>query len=72
MIRFVRLDGKAVLDPDQKAQGRGAYVCRKKECVRLLSEKHFLRKALHTPLDEEALKEAMASVTDEAEEVPNG
>ena len=72
MIRFVRLDGKAVLDPDQKAQGRGAYVCRKEECIRLLLEKHFLRKALHTPLDEEALQEAMASVTDEAEEVPNG
>lgn len=69
MIRFVRLDGKVSLDSDQKAEGRGAYVCRKEECIRLLMEKHFLRKALHTPSDEDALKEAMASVT---EEVPNG
>ena len=71
LIRFVRVDGKAALDPTGKIQARGAYVCRKKECVRTLMDRHFLRKALRTPNDEEALMEAMALVEREAEEVPH-
>ena len=72
MIRFVRLDGKAVMDASQKIQGRGAYVCRDGECLRRLSEKHFLRKALHTAFDEEALRKAEAFLREERKEVPNG
>ena len=62
MIRFVRLDGKAAVDPSGKVQARGAYVCRKETCIRTLSEKHLLRRALRTPFDEEALKEAVSMV----------
>ena len=70
MIRFVRLQGNAAVDPTQKAQGRGAYVCRNAECVTRLVEKHFLRKALHTPHDEEALETAMELVMN-GEEAPD-
>ena len=72
LIRFVRLEGKAVPDPTGKIQARGAYVCRKKECLDLLMEKHLLRKVLKTPNDEEALREAMAFIEKGAWEVRHG
>ncbi|MBR3437561.1 MAG: YlxR family protein [Lachnospiraceae bacterium] len=62
MIRFVRLDGKAAVDPSGKVQARGAYVCRNDSCIRALSEKHLLRRALRTPTDEEALKEVVSMI----------
>lgn len=72
MIRFVRADGKAVMDASKKIQARGAYVCRNEECLRKLSEKHFLRKALHTACDEEALLDAEAFLREDRKEAPNG
>ena len=72
MIRFVREDGKAIVDLTGKIQARGAYVCRDPECIRRLRDKHFLRKALHTAFDEEALREAEAFLREERKEVPNG
>ena len=58
MIRFVRIGSKAAVDLSGKIQARGAYVCRDPECMERLKEKHFLRKALRTAFDEEALSEA--------------
>ncbi len=72
MIRFVRLDGRAVMDAAKKIQARGAYVCRNEECLRRLRDKHLLRKALHTAFDEEALAEAEALLTEDRKEAPNG
>lgn len=72
MIRFVRVGGNAVMDASGKIQGRGAYVCRDPECLRILREKHFLRKALHAAGDEEALRDAQAVLLPKPGEVPNG
>ena len=72
MIRFVRIGGKANMDPTGKIQARGAYAHRSEECLKALMEKHFLRKALHTAFDEEALRKAEAFLREERKEVPNG
>lgn len=72
MIRFVRADGKAVMDASQKIQARGAYICRNEDCLRKLGDRHLLRKALHTAFDEDAVAEAEAFLRKDRKEVPNG
>ncbi|MDC7279719.1 YlxR family protein [Butyrivibrio fibrisolvens] len=46
LFRVVKIDGQAQLDLSYKAQGRGAYVCKKNECVALAEKKKSFNRAL--------------------------
>nr|WP_290667040.1 YlxR family protein [Ardenticatena sp.] len=52
LVRIVRTpEGELVLDADQKARGRGAYLCRRRACwERLAQRPKMLGNALKRPL----------------------
>jgi predicted RNA-binding protein YlxR (DUF448 family) len=57
LLRFVRVEGRVVRDPDGRAPGRGAYLCRDPECLRLADRrgafKRSVRAAVEGPADRE-------------------
>ena len=61
LLRVVRTpDGDVVLDTDQRAPGRGAYLHEDPECIRLARRRKALERALRTPVPE-SLWESVAS-----------
>ena len=46
-------DGRVVLDPTGKMEGRGAYVCNSEECRRVAFDKGSLQRALEVPIPAE-------------------
>ena len=53
LLRVVRTpDGDVVLDTDQRAPGRGAYLHEDPECIRLARRRKALERALRTPIPE--------------------
>ncbi|MBP3361135.1 MAG: YlxR family protein [Clostridia bacterium] len=46
LIRFVNLNGTAVIDSKMKLQQRGAYLCKSEECAALLRKKHGIERHL--------------------------
>lgn len=51
LIRLVRMsDGQIVPDRSGKAQGRGAYVCKNKECIQ--KAKKIFPKVMHCEMNE--------------------
>lgn len=55
MIRIVRTpEGRVVADPTGKMSGRGAYVCRKTECLKRAIKQKQLERQLNMTLSEEA------------------
>jgi len=67
LIRVVRSpEGTLSLDPVGKKPGRGAYVCRKAECLRRAIRQHQLERQLEVGMTEEvaeALNAEMARLT---------
>ncbi len=58
LLRIVRTpDGKVVYDATGRANGRGAYVCRKCECVERACKKHLIEKHLNVSPDENLFEE---------------
>lgn len=54
LIRIVRTpEGKVVVDPSGKANGRGAYLCRQASCWEKSLEKNMLVRALKVTLSTE-------------------
>ncbi len=53
LIRIVKQDGVLKVDPGGKADGRGAYVCKKATCVATLKKKRGLERAFSTRVPEE-------------------
>ena len=41
-----------MIDPDGKAQGRGAYMCRNRECFAKVKKKRLFNRAFKTVVDE--------------------
>ncbi len=56
-------DGTACIDRTGIASGRGAYVCRKEECVRKLSKSRCLSRLLKGPVPEELYEELCKEVS---------
>jgi len=55
-IRIVRTpEGKVRIDPSQKSEGRGAYICINPECIDKIDKKNYLLHALRSKIDKEAL-----------------
>ena len=74
LIRIVRTtEGEAVLDPTGKRSGRGAYVCRKAECLRRSIRQKQLERQLETQLTDETtealIKEMERLQTDRSSEI---
>ncbi len=56
LIRVVRTpEGRVIVDPTGKANGRGAYLCQQKSCWEKSLQKQLLTRALKTTLSEEDL-----------------
>ena len=55
LIRFVRdfETGEVMRDAHKKLFGRGAYICRKSECIRLAAKKKGLERHLKSPVSAE-------------------
>lgn len=45
LIRIVKYEGEIKLDPSFKAAGRGAYICRSKDCIDLAVKRKMLNRA---------------------------
>ena len=69
LIRIVRTpEGETLMDPTGKKSGRGAYLCRKAECLKKAIRQHQLERQLQVSLTEEteqALTEELARLTGE-------
>ena len=58
LIRVVRTpEGELILDARDKAPGRGAYLCRKTECLRKARKSRALERALNISISPEAYDE---------------
>lgn len=57
LIRIVRTpDANIIVDPTGKANGRGAYICPRKECLEAALKSKRLSKALDTTISPDDLK----------------
>ena len=69
LIRIVRTpEGETLMDPTGKKSGRGAYLCRKAECLKKAIRQKQLERQLQTSLTEEtaqALEAELARLTGE-------
>lgn len=64
LIRVVRTpDGGLLLDARDKAPGRGAYICRKAECLKKAKKSRALERALNISISEEAYAELETALT---------
>lgn len=62
LIRVVRTPtGEIIADAREKDPGRGAYLCRKSECLSKAQKSHALERMLNVPVPAEAY-EAIASM----------
>ncbi len=65
LIRIVNHPEQGVMiDRTGKANGRGAYLCRKEECIRLAQKKNILKAALKTSFDSEFYEEIVHDVSE--------
>ncbi len=66
LIRIVRApeNGKVMLDPTGKMNGRGCYVCRKPECMETVIRKKKLSRSLDTEIDTETVLRLKAEFND--------
>ncbi len=46
LFRIVRSEDTAEFDPSGKRDGRGAYICRNLECIRLAEKRRGIQRAL--------------------------
>ena len=66
LIRVVRTpDGSLLLDAREKAPGRGAYICRKAECLKKARKSRALERALNIAIPPEAYDALEAALNGE-------
>lgn len=56
MLRIARVNQEYMLDETNSLGGRGAYVCKDKECINLTIKKRLLNRAFKSNLDETIYK----------------
>ena len=63
LLRIVKnADGVICFDRTGKVSGRGAYVCRSKECLEKAVRQHQLERALETKIDEAVYAQLMEEI----------
>ncbi|MGB9779339.1 RNase P modulator RnpM [Caldanaerobacter sp.] len=67
LIRIVRRahDSVVQIDPTGKVSGRGAYICRKVECLEKAFKHKRLEKALEVPISQEIYEQLKREIMDE-------
>ena len=55
LFRLVKIDGDISIDLSYKAQGRGAYVCRNRDCIALAEKKKSFNRAFKRPVSQEVI-----------------
>lgn len=66
LIRVVRTpEGELLLDARDKAPGRGAYICRKAECLKKAKKSRALERALNITISEDAYASLEAALEKE-------
>ena len=53
MIRISKINGDITVEKSHSAFGRGAYICKNKDCVDLVIKKRLLNRAFKSNLDVE-------------------
>ena len=64
LIRFSVSGEHIALDADQKAPGRGIYICNKQECINAAFDKNFFAKTLRRKVDKEELAKLRKELND--------
>ena len=73
LTRLVRApDGRIEVDASGKAPGRGAYVCRRRECVETAMRKQAVSRALGQPLPAQAARQMLEALSGGGEDVACG
>lgn len=58
-MRFTVKDGKIVIDTDGKNDGRGNYLCKKRECLELAIKKKAFNRACKMNVDSDTIREVV-------------
>ncbi len=53
MLRIAKINNEFVIDTKQKLGGRGAYICKNPNCLKLTIKKHLLNRAYKMNVGEE-------------------
>lgn len=65
LMRFVcTKEGEVSYDPTGKANGRGAYICGKPQCVDTFLKKNILEKAFKRAIDDEVIADVREKIKD--------
>ncbi|MBO4695110.1 MAG: YlxR family protein [Clostridia bacterium] len=48
LIRLVAKNGEVVIDVDSNIQGRGVYICKDANCIKIAKKKNIINKSLKT------------------------
>ncbi len=56
LFRVVKVQNDVYLDLSFKAQGRGAYVCRNKDCIAMAEKKKSFNRSLKCPVSNEVIE----------------
>lgn len=66
LLRIVRNnEGEVFVDVTGKKNGRGAYLCRNKECLELAFKKRAIERALEITIDDELKAQIRSQMPDE-------
>ena len=66
LLRIVKnKDGEIFIDNTHKANGRGAYLCRKDKCIETCFKKKFLNKAFKTEINAETYEKLIKELENE-------
>lgn len=57
MLRIAKVDGKVKIDSANSMFGRGAYVCKQTECIKLAIKKRLFNRSFKANLNQEFYKE---------------
>ncbi|SDB08537.1 hypothetical protein SAMN02910298_00342 [Pseudobutyrivibrio sp. YE44] len=64
LFRLVKLQGQVELDLTYKAQSRGAYICRNKDCIELAQKKKSLNRAFKGVVNNEIIDKLFMELED--------
>lgn len=62
LVRFTCKDGRIEADTDTKSDGRGFYLCPKRECADLAIKRKAFNRVLRMNVDAESIEKAISQV----------
>ncbi|MCL2147411.1 MAG: YlxR family protein [Synergistaceae bacterium] len=64
VVRIINCDGAKIIkfDPEAKLQGRGAWVCRKRECIEKVKKNHAFERVLKANIVESIYEELSCTI----------